>query len=140
MNQRKMLAVLLACMLMIGIPMTSQAERDGGISPRYTYTWSVTAGLEISDSANALCLGQIVVYDANSTISMKVSLYQRTTNGWERLISWYGTSTGETRLNMARYYQLPEYGMYKVLVTGTVTGVDGGQEWISLESDHMTYP
>lgn len=41
---------------------------------------------------------------------------------------------------MTRYYQLTEYGTYKVLVTGTVTGVDGGQEWLSLESNQMTYP
>ena len=140
MKLKRVLAVGLACILMFVIPVVSVAEGNSGVSPRYSYTWSVEAGLEISSSGNALCLGQIVVYDASSTISMKVSLYQQTTNGWDRLTSWYGTSTGETSLDMARNYQLPEYGLYKVLVTGTVTGADGGSEWISLESDQLTYP
>ena len=132
--------MILVCVMLLAVSSVVQAQSNAGVSPRYSYTWSVESGLEISDSGNALCLGQIVVYETSSTISMKVSLYYRTTNGWERVKSWYGTSTGDTTLDMERNYQLTEYGTYKVLVTGTVTGADGGSEWISLESDQVTYP
>ena len=140
MSLKTIMVMMLVGVLMFIVPVTSWARSDGGVSPRYSYTRRIEAGIEISGSGNALCLGEISVYDASSTISMKVSLYQQTTKGWERLTSWYGTSTGDTRLAIARNYQLSEYGTYKVLVTGTVTGADGGSEWISLESDHMTYP
>ena len=139
MKFKKALAAALACVLMLAIPVVSQAEGASGVSPRYTYTCRIESGLEISSSGSAKCKGQVLVYDASSTISMKVTLYQKVDNSWDWVTSWYGTCTGETALGMVKYYQLTEYGTYKVLVTGTVTGTDGGSEWLSLESDPMTY-
>lgn len=139
MKWRRILAVWIVVVLMLSVSAYAE-ERNDGISPRYTYTWSMEAGLHISDAAVAECHGSVITYDVNSTISIKVSLYEKVGNSWDRIKSWYGNSTGNGAFGMTRYYQLTEYGTYKVLVTGTVTGVDGGQEWLSLESDHMTYP
>lgn len=142
MKLRKTLAFAIACLLMIVFSANSVAEErfDAGISPRYSYTRRVGAGLYIGSSGSARCEGYVMVYDESSSISMKVSLYQKVGNSWDRITSWYGSSTGNDELEILKYYQLSEYGTYKVLVTGTVTGADGGSEWISLESDHMTYP
>ena len=141
MRKRVSLLVLVVFTLASIFSTISMAEGgNSGISPRFTYTWSVGSGLQISSSGVAECHGNVKVYDDNSTISIKVSLYQRVGNSWDRITSWYGTATGTPSYTLERYYQLTEYGTYKVLVTGTVTGVDGGQEWLSLESNHMTYP
>ncbi len=141
MKRKTILLVLVVFILANIFPTISMAEGgNAGISPRFTYTWSVGSGLQISSSGVAECYGDVKVYDDNSTISIKVSLYQRVGNSWDRITSWYGSSTGRPSYTIERYYQLTEYGTYKVLVTGTVTGVDGGQEWLSLESNHMTYP
>lgn len=134
---KRTLAMVIACALMLAVPVVALAN---GISPRYSYTSSVVSGLEISASGVAKCSGRIRVYDSGSTISMKVSLYQKIGNSWDRVTSWYGSSTGNSYLAMTKTYQLSEYGTYKVLVTGTVTAAGGGSEWISLESTHMTYP
>ena len=141
MKWQKILVVMVVCMLMMGMTMAVYAEtgKAVGIQPRYTYTWSVEAGLQISDSGVAQCQGGIGVYDESSTISFKVSLYEKVDGSWERVTSWYDSCTGRDHLNISRTYQLTEYGRYKVLVTGTVTGADGGSEWISLESDQRTY-
>lgn len=141
MNWRRMLAVILACVLMMTVPVISHAE-DGsapGVMPRYTYTRRIESGLQISGSGVAICNGGVAVYDANSTISFKITLYYKNGNSWERVTSWYASSTGESRLVIEKTYQLTELGRYKVLLTGTVTGVDGGSEWLSLESDVMHY-
>lgn len=142
MKLRKTFLLVVVCALMIVTPVVSLAAGTGdtGISPRYSYTWSVGAGLNISSSGNAKCKGDVRVYDSSSTISMKVSLYQKIDGSWERITSWYDSCTGSSWLEISKNYQLTEYGTYKVLVTGTVTAAGGGSEWISLESDHMTYP
>lgn len=142
MNWKRILAVVIVCVLSSVLPDYSQASGGSasGISPRYSYTRRIEAGLQISRSGNAYCEGAVAVYDENSTISIKVSLYQKISGSWERLTSWYENVTGEDELVIERYYQLPEYGLYKVLVTGTVTAASGDSEWISLESDQMTYP
>jgi len=141
MNWRSGFLAMMVCLLLM-MPVVSMAEsgKNTGITPRYTYTRSMEAGLHISSAGVAQCHGSVITYDVNSTISIKVSLYQKVGNSWDRIKSWYGNSTGIGHYEIVRNYQLTEYGTYKVLVTGTVTGVDGGQEWLSLESDQMTYP
>ena len=139
MNWRRIFAAVLACAIMLST-FAYAREENTGISPRFTYTLRVDAGLHISAAGVAECHGKVITYDDDSTISIKVSLYQKVGNSWDRIKSWYGNSTGNGYYEIVRNYQLTEYGTYKVLVTGTVTGVDGGQEWLSLESNHMTYP
>lgn len=142
MNGKRVLVFILVCILAFAVPADSWAvgESYGGVTPRYSYTRRVEAGLHISSSGNAHCEGAVAVYDASSTISIKVSLYQRVGNSWDRVTSWYGSRTDYDELVVEKDYQLTEYGTYKVLVTGTVTAAGGGSEWISLESTHMTYP
>ena len=141
MNWKQTVVTILMCALVVLIGSTPQeAIAEGSsITPRYTYTCEVMAGLEISSSGTATCRGRIQVYSSTSHIAMRVNLYRKEGSSWIKEVGWTDSCDGRYALSIIQTYAVSA-GTYKVVTTAAITGADGNYETVSEESNIFSYP
>lgn len=127
---RKLIALLVTFIVILGISATGFASQPQDtkpiyrfassapmITPCYTYTSSIIANLTISGNT-ANCSGTVDPYSSyNATIS--VTLYKKNGNRWIYLASWSGSSTNGNTASAGGSHSIGT-GTYKVVAYGNV--------------------
>lgn len=134
---RRMALVLVGVMLLAISGSAFAAVKDNTVSLLYLYTRRVGASLSISDSGKATCVGYIKANNAQSDISMTITLYKKSGSSWIRVTGWSASDSGLI-LEIEETRQVSE-GTYKVVVTGTVTNSEGKKEDVKTTSTEITY-
>ena len=89
------------------------------VQPRYSYTWSVAAGLTIK-SQQATCSADIVGYSGVTTrIKTKITLQKKGLLSWSNVTSWSDDVYDDYSYNSYHYGPLSS-GTYRVKVEATV--------------------
>lgn len=113
----KMVMVTL-CLLSLVVFACAVAESDSqSVSPRYSYTASITAGLSFSgNSAN--CSGTVTPsgYD---DVSVTVTLYRQNGSSWDYVTSWSGSAEDGSTAGAGGSVTVGS-GTYKVTTRGNV--------------------
>ena len=117
MKKLNWLLILLVCILSTMMFLPCFAEEENTISPRYSYTSLVTAGLSFSGNT-ANCTGGVTP-SGNYSVSVTVSLYRQNGSSWDYITSWYGNSTGGATATAAGSINVGS-GTYKVVTKGNV--------------------
>ena len=117
MKKLKWLFVFVLCMLLTSTLSYSLAEEQRSITPRYTYTSYITAGLDIVGNT-ADCSGTVTP-SGNYSVSVTVSLYRQNGSSWDYVTSWYGSSTGGRSAGAGGSVNISS-GTYKVVTKGNV--------------------
>lgn len=115
------------------------AATEDEISPYYSYTQLVTAGLSIDSSGVAECDGGITVYDLDSHISLSVRLQRKEGSTWILVKKWSDSCTGYRSISINKTYTVSE-GTYRVVASGVITASDGQVEAVSCTTSSRTYP
>ncbi|MBR2923726.1 MAG: hypothetical protein IKC28_01745 [Clostridia bacterium] len=117
MKKTKWLSILVLCMLFTMLTSLCFAEGENTITPRYSYTSYITAGLDINGST-ADCSGTVKP-SGNYSVSVTVSLYRQNGSSWDYVTSWYGSSTGGKTAGAGGSVNVGS-GTYKVVTRGNV--------------------
>lgn len=95
------------------------------VTPRYTYTETVSAYIDIDTTSGvAHCRGDCVAYDAVK-VEVKVYLqrYNESTSSWDTLKTWVAENTGIAAVDA--YYSISSGYKYRVRTVGYVYNSDG---------------
>ncbi len=106
------------------------------MSPAYLYTRKVTASLSIDVNGQATCYG-LIKANAQSDISMTVTLYKKVGSTWTKITSWSNFTSGIS-LKLSKVYIVSQ-GTYKVVTSGSVTTSDGNKEQLTETSSQRVY-
>lgn len=140
---QKMMAVFLMVLLIIVLTASNTigfAEyRNEQVTPRYSYTREIAAGLSINSSGVATCYGEIVVYDLDNELDLSVRLQRKEGNVWVLVKKWTASADGGRDLYIDKTYTVTE-GTYRVIATGLVITPDGDIETCSCTTSQRTYP
>lgn len=98
------------------------------ISPQYSYTKLVQAGLEFS-GGKAICTGKVSPLDEED-VTITVTLYKKNGTKWNYITSWSGSATGGHTATAGGSISV-DHGTYKVVTIGNV----GGLEWPSAKTE-----
>ncbi len=94
------------------------------ISPRYSYTQSITAALSFS-GGQAHCSGSVLP-SGSYNCSITVTLYKQNGSDWDYVTSWSGSATGRDKAAAGGSTSVGS-GTYKVVASANV----GGKEFPS---------
>lgn len=89
---------------------------------RFTHISLLNAGLDISPSGLAGCLGNVFLYNSSYTAVLTVELQKYTSSGWSTIKTWTTSSTGYANIE-GNYYVV--YGTYRVRTTAQVYNPSG---------------
>jgi len=141
---KKTISIFLAMFLAILMTVPAFAADSGGytaesvMSPKFTYIWSISAGLDISSAGKALCAGSVDASSNSYTAELTVSLQKNTSSGWTTIKSWNGSGSGQG-LIVENYYYVSK-GTYRVCSTAKIYNSAGTLlETQSLYSAEKTY-
>ncbi|NLH02305.1 MAG: hypothetical protein GX488_10540 [Clostridiales bacterium] len=115
---KKTISICLALFLAIFMTVPAFAAGTGSytaesvMSPKFTYIWSMSAGLDISSSGKARCSGSVDASSNSYTAELTVSLQKYTSSGWTTIKSWNGSGSGQG-LIVENYYYVSN-GTYRV--------------------------
>lgn len=133
---RTLATILVVIMAFALLSAAFAATRDDVISPAYLYTQRIKASLSIS-SGKAVCSGYIRANDSESSISITVTLYKKSGTSWNKVTSWNASKKTQS-MQVEKTKQVSQ-GTYKVVVTGSVTTVEGKKENVKATSVEVTY-
>lgn len=107
-----LVAVFLLVTLVIGVALADK------ITPRYSYTSSITAGLSFSGNT-ANCSGSVSPsgYDK---VSVTVTLYRQNGSSWVYITSWSGSASNGATAAAGGSVSNVSSGTYKVVTKGNV--------------------
>lgn len=89
------------------------------ISPRYSYTQSITAALSFT-GGQANCSGTVLP-SGNYNCSITVTLYKQNGSNWDYVTSWSGSATGGDVASAGGSKSVGS-GTYKVVASANVGG------------------
>lgn len=113
---QKTVCLCLTLLLLSACTLTVCAE-GAGITPRYTYTGSITVDLSFS-GGTAICSGSVTpAASYGSTIT--VTLYRQEGSSWVYVTSWRGTATGSNKAS-ASGSKYVGTGTFKVVSSGII--------------------
>lgn len=102
---------------------------EDSVSPRYTYTESITASLSF-DGNYAICSGSITPSFTHDT-SIAVTLYQLVGTHWVSIGSWTGSSSDGLKASAGGRCFVADSGTFKVIATGNVGGLESPSKSIT---------
>ena len=116
-NQLKTLVLFsLIFTLLFSVTVTVFAE-ENTISPRYSYTANITAGLSFS-GGTANCSGSVLP-SGSYYATITVTLYRKNGSSWDYVTSWYGSaSNGNSAFASGSVYV--GSGTFKVVAKGNI--------------------
>lgn len=118
MKKVKSLSAVLLCILMT-LFFTFGFAEENQITPRYSYTSFITAGLDINGST-AACSGTVTPSGSYSA-SVTVTLYRQNGSSWVYIDSWSGSATGGASACAGGSATITS-GTYKVVTRGNIGG------------------
>lgn len=137
MNRFRVVSILLVgIMLSVMLNGSAALACERTVSPAYLYTRKVTASLSIDVNGQATCYG-LIKANAQSDISMTVTLYKKVGSTWTKITSWSNFTSGIS-LKLSKVYIVSQ-GTYKVVTSGSVTTSDGNKEQLTETSSQRVY-
>lgn len=112
-------AILMTILCSKAIATINSPEHSITITPRYSYTQTITATLSFS-GGKAQCSGAVKP-SGNYNCSIIVTLYKQNGSDWDYITSWFGSATGGERASAGGSKTVGN-GTYKVVSSADVAG------------------
>lgn len=117
MKKRIPVVLIMALVFLFSFSLCDAAEKEATISPRYSFTTSITAALSFS-GGTANCSG-LVIPSGSYNSSITVTLYRQNGSSWDYVTSWYGSASGSSSASAGGSVYVGS-GTFKVTAKGVI--------------------
>lgn len=125
-------------LILVIITLCSLAIPVAAVTPRYTYTGSVYALLDINSLGVAHCRGNCIAYDAvKVVVKLYLQYYSETTESWNTLKIWQHEDVGACAIDA--YYAVYSGFQFRVQTIGYVYNSYGAIVEVVSATDYFTY-
>lgn len=142
---KKMISMFLIMFMFVFSVMPAYAVGAGnmgeqsGVSPLFTYIYSISKGLSIDSSGKSTSLGGASTYSSYQTINVNVQLQKSSGSTWTTIKSWSVSGPGDPGVETVNDYYVVS-GTYRVCVTAKAYDASGNLlETQSVYSATKTY-